>query len=146
LIAQNRFNVVAFHGESSGWSSVPLWVVRGSDEVIGGVVLERGSIIPLYCDACDANPVYRWIGSEYVLNAHLVGESACVDSGALLYEKPDLVSAFVQPTTKVGWALVVEIGASSYEYRWYKIKLINEDGREGFVQSRHFLEDPGSCG
>jgi hypothetical protein len=146
LVREKRFNVAVFHGSPRGFSATPVWIVRDAGEIIGGVFLENAMIIPLYCDTCDANPVYRWTGSEYDLNVHLSGESVCVESGAPLYQSPDLTSAIIRHTAKIAEVVVIEIGSRHDDYRWYKVRLVNEDGTEGFIQNSHFLDHPGICG
>ena len=145
LVSGQRFNVAIFHGESSGWTKAPVWIVRDDTEVIGGVLLEGAFVIPLYCSGCDSNPAYRWIGSEYDFNVHLVGESACVGADVPVYENPTVTSVVLGLTTKAADVRILEIGRRVEKSRWYRVKLVNEDGREGFVESRYFPEEIGLC-
>lgn len=124
---QLLFGVVAVHAREPRrvrWVEVP------ASDVIHGVVADpSGSITPLHCVECDANPWYRWSGRSYEAGLYARGEEIVLataekDVRLGLFERPDraskLIAQFEECTTT---ATVLESRGNDYPNRWYLVEL-----------------------
>lgn len=154
IVNGNRFNVIAFHGRTRAFSVTPRWIIRDDPEIITGVsVIPKMGIMPRYCVACDANPVYRWTGSEYDADAYAPGETVCIDAGSLIYAKADITSPVIHRAERAVEGTVTQMGARERSsgnpervYRWHRVQLKSATALKGFVQGANFIGGFGNCG
>lgn len=76
---QRLFSVVSFTGVAPGeLSTSPIWVLKDDRTPLLGVMADsdKRAIIPLGCQACDANASYHWVGDAYDASVFPVGSVA----------------------------------------------------------------------
>jgi hypothetical protein len=147
LAAGTKFNVVAFLGESGVYLSQPTWILRDQEQVISGItVSDDGTVTPIYCYYCDANPDYRWDGREYSRDVHLEKEVVCVAPGSALYSTPETSTESSFRAAEDGDDAVVLQGPVWRDDEvWYRIRILNGDEVTGFIQGALLARPDGLC-
>ena len=122
-----RFAILAIHAQAP---ATVRWIVPLSAESLNGVDIDTssGTVTPLYCLECDANPWYRWNGRAYEPALYQVGETISVaardERQTLgLRGSPTMDSRLIARLDVCTTAKVLATRGVSYETRWYFVEV-----------------------
>lgn len=134
---QGEFGVLAIHAQTPAKIH---WVVPMGREPIQGIAVGRtaNTVTPLFCISCDSLNYYRWSGTAYEVDLHVVGEKIRIDAYGT---EPQ---AFALPaSTKVVAKLkactpakVVGTQGTSRETRWYLVDVAGSKPVRGWVPAK----------
>lgn len=147
LVSRDRpvFNLVWYRGTPRGYAPEPTWILRDANEPLMGVQVADRRLVPLFCLACDSNPVFRWSGQAFEIGLRFAGEESCVSDGTVFFEKPDAQSRVRHRSSGPELVRVLEVGARASDFsRWHKVTLqVGGESIAAFIDGRQFIDGPG---